>query len=137
MKTVRIYLTIAVASVLAMASCKKEETKTYKYDVHQSTTDGQARVKGTVTYLNAASGNYETAPWSVIMIASDTTTKLFNQYWLTDSLGVYSVKGLGVGDYFITAQYKDDFTGATFNSPGAVVIVNNDVDDITLDFKVK
>ncbi len=137
MKTLRLYLTIAVASVLAMASCKKEETKVYKYDVHHSPTDGQARIKGTVKYLNAATNAYEVAPSSVIKIASDTTTKLFDQYWMTDSVGYYSVKGLSAGSYYITAQYKDAFTGAVFNSPGAIVIVNNAVDDVTLDFQLK
>lgn len=137
MKTIKMYLAIAVATVFAITACTKEETVTKTVDIHHTGTEGQALVKGTVTYLNAASGNYEAAPWSVIKIATDTTTKKFDQYWLTDSAGVYAVKGLGVGNYFITAQYTDKFTGAVFNSPGAVLSVKNTIDDVVLDFKLK
>ena len=137
MKTLKIYFSIAVVALFMLASCTKEETKDYVYDVHHSTTDGQARIKGNVTYLNAATGNYEAAPWAVIKIASDTVTKTFNQYWMADSTGAYSVKGLGVGSYFITSQYTDAFTGAKFSTAGSILIVKNSVDDITLDFKVK
>lgn len=139
MKTLKLYITIAVAGLFVLASCSKDEKKdyTYAYDVHHTTTDGQARVKGAVTYYNAATSANEVAPWSVIKIASDTTTKVFNQYWMADSAGTYSVKGLGVGAYYMTAQYTDAFTGAKFNSPGAIVIVNNSVDDITVNFQTK
>lgn len=141
MKTIKIYLIIAVAGVFTMASCKKTETKdyteTYNYDVHHSSTDGQARIKGAVTYYDAGTAAYKVAPWAVIKIASDTTTKLFNQFWMADSAGTYSVKGLAVGSYFITAQYTDQFTGSKFNAPGAIVIVNNSVDDVTLNFQTK
>lgn len=141
MKTLKFYIVLAAAGLFTMASCNKEETKeyteNYTYDVHNNPTTGQARIKGNVTYLNASTGNYEIAPWAVIKIASDTTSKVFNQYWMTDSVGYYSVKGLGVGSYFITAQYTDQFTGAKFVSPGAIVIVNNSVDDIVLDLQAK
>ena len=139
MKTLKLYITIAVAGLLALASCTKTETKdyTYPYDVHHTSTDGQARIKGTVTYLNAATGTYQVAAWSTIKIASDTTTKVFNQYWMADSAGTYSVKGLGVGSYYMTAQYTDQFTGAKFTSPGAIVNVNNAIDDITVNFQAK
>ena len=139
MKTLKLYITIAVAGLLALASCSKDETKdyTYAYNVHHTTTDGQARIKGSVTYLNAATGNYEVAAWSTIKIASDTSTKAFNQYWMADSAGTYSVKGLGVGAYYMTAQYTDQFTGAKFNAPGTIVLVNNSVDDITVNFQAK
>ena len=137
MKTLRIYVVLAMAGIIALASCKKTETITKEYDVHHSSTDGQARVKGSVTYLNAATNTYDTAAWAVIKIASDTTTKTFNQFWMTGSDGTYNVKGLGVGSYFITAEYTDKFTGALFSTGGTILVVQNSVDDITLDFKLK
>lgn len=141
MKTLKLYIAIAAVGIFTMASCNKEETKdyteTFKYDVTHGSTDGQARVKGNVTYLNASTGVAEIAPWAVIKIADDTTSKVFTQYWMADSLGYYNVKGLGVGSYYITAQYTDQFTGAKFTSPGAVVIVNNSVDDILLNLQTK
>lgn len=136
MKTIRIYAILALAIIASMTSCKKEETIVKEYDVHHSTTDGQARIKGSVTYLNAVDGLYAPAPWAVIKIASDTTTKAFNQYWMAGPDGTYNVKGLAVGSYFIVAEYTDKFTGAVFNTGGAILLVKNSVDDITLDFKL-
>lgn len=136
MKTLRIYAIFALAAMISLASCNKTETIVKEYDVVHSTTDGQARIKGNITYLNAVTGNYEAAPWAIIKISSDTATKVFSQYWLANENGAYNVKGLGVGSYFITAEYTDKFTGAIFNTGGAILLVKNSVDDITLDFKL-
>lgn len=136
MKTIRIYAVLAIAVMASMASCNKTETIVKEYDVVHSTTDGQARIMGSVTYLNAVTNLYEPAPWAVIKIATDTATKAFNQYWLAGPDGTYNVKGLGVGSYFITAEYTDKFTGAVFNTGGAILLVKNSIDDITLDFKL-
>lgn len=136
MKTIKIYAVLVMAVVISMASCKKDETIVKEYDVVHSTTDGQARIMGSVTYLNAVNGLFDAAPWAVIKIASDTTTKAFNQYWLAGPDGKYNVKGLGVGNYFVTAEYTDAFTGAVFTSGGSILLIKNSVDDITLDFQL-
>jgi hypothetical protein len=135
MKTLKLYIGIALAGLMGFASCTKDET--LSYDVKHSTTDGQARFKGTTTVLNANTGSYDVAPWTVIKISTDPTTKVFSQYWMSDSAGTYNVKGLGVGTYYIAAEYTDQFTGAKFFDAGATVTVGNSIDDVVLDFKLK
>src|ERR1043166_9221938 len=116
MKTFRITLAILVASIFMIASCEKEETKTV--EIHKSATDGQATIKGTVTYLDAASGNYIAAPGAVIKIATDTTSKAFNQFWMTDSAGNFQVKGLAVGNYYLASTFTDK-NNLTYNKLSA------------------
>ncbi len=135
MKTHQLIFSILTASAFMFASCTKEETKTV--EVNKSVSDGQALIKGTVKYLDfAVSATAVPAPFATIKIASNVTTKVFDQFWQADSVGNFSVKGLGVGEYFVAAQYKDK-NNYIYLTNGFTVSVKNSVNPISLDFICK
>ncbi len=135
MKTVKYILASATIGLFMLASCTKKET--VKFDIPTKTTEGQVEVKGTVKYLDYGSGTIPvSAPFATIKISNDLTTKVFNQFWQTDSVGQYAVKGLAIGNYYIAAEYKDKW-GYTYTTNGFTVNVKNTVTPITLDFICK
>ncbi len=135
MKTFKYILSILTVGAFMLASCAKEETKTV--EVIKSVTDGQALIKGSVKYLDASqSATPVIAPFAKIKIASDVTTKVFNQFWQADSAGNFSVKGLAVGEYYIAAEYKDKHD-YVYITNGYTVSIKNSVNPVTLDFVCK
>ena len=136
MKTLKLYLSILVLGLFMVAACTKEEKVTKTVTVNKSVTDGQALIQGNVTYLNGITGTNDPAPKATIKIATDTTAKTFVQFWTADSTGNYSVKGLGVGAYYIAAEYRDK-NNYLYVTTGYTVIINNSVDPVTLNFLCK
>ncbi len=136
MKTLKLYLSIFTLGLLMIVSCTKEVTETKTVTIPKSVTDGQASVNGQVTYVNSIKGTNDPAPRAIIKIATDTTAKTFVQFWATDSAGNYSVKGLGVGSYFIAAEYRD-INNYLYTTTGYTITINNSVDPVTLNFLCK
>jgi hypothetical protein len=126
MKTLKNNLIIAVLLLLiaGVTSCKKEAGPT-----------GKKIISGSVTYKDAATGNNETAPYAKIFIAYDTkeSTETYDMQILSDATGVYSIKGLNKGDYYITASFTDEH-GFTYSTPGYAVELNNKKEELKLDF---
>ena len=136
MKTFSIYLSILAACIFMLTACNKEETTTQTVEIPHSSAIGQATIKGTVTYYDNVTGTDKPAPGAIIKIANDTVAKAYNQFWMTDTAGTFSVKGLGVGNYYIMAQYTDKMN-FTYTTAGYTLVVKNGVDDVTLNFNCK
>jgi Prealbumin-like fold domain len=136
MKTLKIYLSILALGLVMIAACNKTETDTKTITISKSVTDGQAVVSGMVTYVNAIAGTNDPAPGAIIKIATDTNTKTFVQFWATDATGNFRVKGLGVGSYFIAAEYRDK-NNYLYTTTGYTVTINNSVDSVSLNFLCK
>lgn len=136
MKTLKLYLSILALGLLMVASCTKEVSETKTVSIPKSVTDGQALVSGKVTYVNTIKGTNDPAVRAIIKIATDTTAKTFVQFWATDSLGNYRVKGLGVGSYFIAAEYRDA-NSYLYTTTGYTITINNSLDSVALNFLCK
>jgi len=136
MKTLKLYLSILVLGLVMVTACNKTETDTKTITISKSVTDGQALISGYVAYQNTIAGTNDPAPGAIIKIATDTTTKTFVQFWATDASGKFRVKGLGVGSYFIAAEYRDK-NSYLYTTRGFTVTINNSVDSVALNFLCK
>src|ERR1043165_5666997 len=126
MKPFRIISIIVLASIVTFTSCKKDAGPV-----------GKKVITGTVTFKQA-DGSDVAAPNAFVYIAYGTTstTTTYDQTTVTDVNGKYSMKGLAKGDYFITAQYTDEF-GFLYITAGYGVTVNNAKSTLTLDIALQ
>lgn len=87
---------------------------------------GKNSISGTILFKNGASGNNDPASLATVSIAYGTkeSTTSFNQTILTGTDGTYKFEGLNKGDYFITANYKDEH-GFSYFSKGVAVTLKS------------
>ena len=98
---------------------------------------GSSSIKGTVTYVNS-DNTTGTAINPLIHVAYNTSsaTTNYNETIVGNADGSYSVTGLGVGDYFLSAEYTNA-EGFHYTCGGAHVHLGNNTDAVTANFVVQ
>ena len=126
MKKFRILSMLLGVSLFFAVGCTKDNTNGPAVN---------SAINGTVTYQNSDGTTYP-APNPVIEVAYNATsaTTNFNLKVIGNSDGTYSVKGLGAGDYFVTATYTSPADGFVYTCGGAHVKLGNDANATTANF---
>jgi hypothetical protein len=121
MKTIRNISMIAVALLLAVTSCKKENDF-----------GGKASIEGTVTRAG------QPVSHAIVSMAMDATaaTTDFDATTITDESGKYEFNGLLRGDYYVTAEYTST-TGQKFIAGGAHVTIGDKKGTATANLSVE
>jgi hypothetical protein len=128
MKKFRILSVLLLAGILFSVACTKNGT---------NGPTSNSEIKGKITCKNG-DGTTFTAVNPIIHVAYNTSTATtnYNQTCIGNPDGSYSIKGLGIGDYFVTAEYTDPH-GLHFTTPGVKVHLGNDTDAITADMTLE
>lgn len=114
-------LAILFAAFIIVGGCKKE--------------GGKKTIEGTVYYNDGVSPVDDIAPGAAIYVTYGTKVAAgsVDEETTSDSKGVYDLKGLKNGDYFIWAKYTTSH-GFTYTTPGHGVTV--DGKDIHLNIRL-
>lgn len=123
MKKISIIISIAIFSIgfLSLNSCSKDEGL-----------GGMAKVSGNVTYPGGA------ASGAIVKITYGTkdATSNFDHATVADESGNYKLDGLEKGDYFIDAEYTDQY-GNNFNTPGYAITIGDKKADLKVDIELQ
>ena len=128
MKLTKMLLVMGLTGMsIVLISCEKEPGPI-----------GKTQIYGTVTYENGATGKMEQASGAIIKIKYGVKeiSPDFDQMYLTFSDGSYDIKGLALGDYYLTAEYTDRFN-FKHTHPGFTVSLNNRRSYVNVDFILK
>ena len=121
MKT-KVILSVLIAAFIIVGGCKKGGL-------------GKKTVEGTVYFNDGVSAIDDIAPGASIYVTynSKVSTGTVDEETTSDSKGVYNIKGLKKGDYFIWASYTTSH-GFTYTTAGAGVTVYEE--DIHLNIRL-
>ena len=117
---------LLVAFMMSIVSCSKS---------NENGPAVNSEIKGSVSYKNSDGTTFSTVS-PIIHVAYNATSATTN-YDLTvvgKTDGTYSIKGLGIGDYFVTAEYTNATSGLHYIAAGAKVHLGNTKDAVTADF---
>jgi len=125
MKKYRILSIMLFAGLLFSFACTKEGA---------NGPTSTSEIKGSVTYKTGDGVSHPTVN-PIIHIAYNATaaTTTYNDNEVGNADGTYSIKGLGIGDYYVTAEYTDTH-GLHYTCAGAKVHLGNSTDAVTADF---
>jgi hypothetical protein len=121
MKTLKLIILLAVASIFTFSSCSKEPGF-----------EGKNTIKGSVTLNGAPVKN------AIVYLAFDTkeVTSTFHASTATDANGNYSFSAVSKGDYYMEAEYTNPMQ-ITFKSGGAKLTIGSKKDDVVVDLILK
>ncbi len=127
MMNIKNITTIFMLLVFLFSACKKK-----------SGIGGKKTIYGTVTYKNGVTSTFEKANTAMVHIAygTKTFTSAYDQTVVVDEAGTYHFDGLRKGDYFITAEFTDEY-GFKYISGGYGVTVNNKKDKLAVDVELQ
>ncbi len=129
MKKFKILSLLLGASLFFAVGCTKDNTNGPAVN---------SSISGSVTYQNSDGVSHPTIN-PVIEVAYNATsaTTNYNLKVIGNSDGTYSVKGLGAGDYYVTAMYTDPISGFMYTCAGSHVKLGNDKDGVTANFTLQ
>jgi hypothetical protein len=123
MKTLKTIFFFLLFITALIAGCKKEEGIV-----------GKKVVTGTVFFKNGVTGTNDPAVSAIVCITYGATesTGTYDQTTTSNSEGIFTVKGLQKGNYYITADYTD-IHGFRYTTPGYSITINNKKSELNLD----
>jgi hypothetical protein len=129
MKKFRILSLLLGASLFFAVGCTKDNTNGPAVN---------SSISGTVTYQNGDGTSYPTVnPVVEVAFNKTSATTSFDLKVIGNSDGTYAVKGLGAGDYFVTATYTDPVSGFMYTCAGSHIKLGNDKDGVTANFTLQ
>lgn len=129
MKNIKILSVLLFGGLLFATSCQKPDPAVIAPTINKE-------IKGNITY-QSGSTTFKAAKARVFLTNGTKTASVnYDESAVADSAGNYSIKGLQLGDYYLTASYTD-VNGFTYTTPGYGVTLANKDGALTVDMVLK
>jgi hypothetical protein len=127
MKKFRILSVLFGVSMFFAAACSQTKD-------NQNGPAVSSEIKGAISYKNGDGTTVKTSS-PIVHVAFNTSsaTTNYNLNLIGNSDGSYSVKGLGIGDYYVNAEYTDAVSGLHYTGYGAIVHIKNVSESLSAD----
>jgi hypothetical protein len=131
MKKFRILSILLVASMFFAMACSQTKDD-------QNGPAVKSEIKGTVSFVNGDNSTHTTVnPIIHVAFNSTSATTTYNLNVIGNADGSYSIKGLGIGDYYVNADYTDATSGLNYKGAGVIVHIKNVSEALSADMTLK